>query len=81
MLKIILSILIVVTIAYILLCIFMFLKQGNLLFFPAQAEDIHYKELQRDTTLQNINIQTKDGHTLDGWRQINPNEQYTLLYF
>ncbi len=81
MLKFLLPIIFIGIIAYILLCIFMYLMQGRLLFFPPKPYPQHYEKLAQNITLENIQIETKNGNTLDGWKQRDPNKKYILLYF
>ena len=66
---------------YILLCIFMYLFQGQLLFFPRAPYLPHYEKISKNPSLQNIQIHTEDGNILDGWMQKGEDKSYTVLYF
>lgn len=81
MLKFFLSIIFIAITAYILLCIFMYFTQARLLFFPPKVQSSHYEKISQNSNLENIQIATKDGNTLDGWKQRGTNKKYILLYF
>ena len=66
---------------YMLLCLFMYFLQDQLLFFPSAPYLPHYEKLAKNPDLRNIRIQTDDGKMLDGWMQIGEKKPYTVLYF
>ncbi len=66
---------------YMLLCVFMYFLQDQLLFFPSAPYLPHYEKLAKNPELRNIRIQTDDGKMLDGWMQRGEDKPYTVLYF
>ncbi len=66
---------------YILLCLGLYIFQSRLLFFPSSPYLPHYEKISKNPNLKNIQIQTEDGNTLDGWMQVRAIQPYTVLYF
>ena len=81
MLKVLGIIILILVSLYFLLCIFLYFYQEHLLFFPSSPNLPHYEKLFANKNLRNIELQTPDHVTLDGWMQFDPERKMTVLYF
>ena len=81
MLKVLGIIILILVSLYFLLCIFLYFYQEHLLFFPSSPYLPHYEKLLANKNLRNIELQTPDHVTLDGWMQLDPERKMTVLYF
>lgn len=72
---------IIPSILYFFLCVFLYFLQERLLFFPWAPYVPHYEKMYRNPDLKNVQIHTKDSETLDGWIQVGKDKPYVVLYF
>lgn len=53
--------------AYVILCVFMYIKQDHFVFFQQGISDIQVQQLSEKSNVDEISITTEDGKTLHGW--------------
>lgn len=66
---------------YASLCIFLYFKQSDLLFFPPVPNREIYTKLEMIPNIQHGSYKTRDGYVLDTWEQVQTGSTKTIFYF